>query len=99
MKLIDFYTFPITNNKGADNKPASGCRLVCAFLFTCNRVRFSRAEACMSTVFFIFQVINMSSSRNMAIVGLSIMLGIMIPTYIKETKNPINTGKVNYLSK
>ena len=41
----------------------------------------------------------MSSSRNMAIVGLSIMLGIMIPTYIKETKNPINTGTVNFLSK
>ena len=34
----------------------------------------------------------MSSSRNMAIVGLSIMVGIMIPIYIRETKDPIKTG-------
>ena len=34
----------------------------------------------------------MSSSRNMAIIGLSIMVGIMIPIYIRETKDPIKTG-------
>ena len=42
--------------------------------------------------FINLQVINMSSSRNMAIIGISIMVGIMVPTYIKETKNPISTG-------
>ena len=37
----------------------------------------------------------MSSSRNMAIIGLSIMVGIMIPIYIRETKDPIKTGTPN----
>ena len=50
--------------------------------------------ACLSLhiSFINLQVLNMSSSRNMAIIGISVMIGIMVPTYIKETKNPISSG-------
>ncbi|KAL5021137.1 hypothetical protein ScPMuIL_000292 [Solemya velum] len=36
--------------------------------------------------------VNMSSGRNMCILGLSLMLGLMIPRYLSRYPNAINTG-------
>ena len=35
----------------------------------------------------------MSSPRNMAIIGLSIFIGLSVPTWIEKVEKPINTGK------
>ena len=39
-----------------------------------------------------FQVISLSSSRNMAIIGVSVILGLMVPTYMKDNEHALNTG-------
>lgn len=38
--------------------------------------------------------IDMNSTRNLAIIGISLMFGLMMPHYIKKTKQPFNTGYV-----
>ncbi|GAB1608818.1 solute carrier family 23 member 1-like isoform X2 [Argonauta hians] len=38
--------------------------------------------------------IDMNSSRNLAIIGISILVGLMIPYYITNEKNPFNTGNL-----
>lgn len=40
-----------------------------------------------------FQVISLSSHRNMAIIGFAILLGLMVPTYVKNTGKIFETGK------
>ena len=32
------------------------------------------------------------SSRNMAIIGVSVILGLMVPTYMKDNEHALNTG-------
>lgn len=39
------------------------------------------------------QFVNLSSGRNLCIIGLSLLLGLMIPSYLQTRKNIINTGK------
>ncbi|XP_060590151.1 solute carrier family 23 member 1-like [Ruditapes philippinarum] len=42
------------------------------------------------------EVTNMSSPRNMAILGLSIFIGISIPTWAQATEAPVNTGHAQF---
>ena len=44
----------------------------------------------------LFQVVSLSSSRNMAIIGLAVILGIMIPTWVGKVENPFNTGTIMF---
>ena len=38
------------------------------------------------------KVTNMSSPRNIAIFGLSIFIGLCVPTWAQKVKNPVQTG-------
>ncbi|KAK3085448.1 hypothetical protein FSP39_003460 [Pinctada imbricata] len=38
------------------------------------------------------QFVNLSSGRNLCIIGLSLLLGLMIPRYLQKNKDAINTG-------
>lgn len=38
------------------------------------------------------QFVNLSSGRNLCIIGLSLLLGLMIPSYLEKRKGVINTG-------
>ena len=40
-----------------------------------------------------FQVTNLSSPRNIAILGLSVFIGLMVPTWVKKVKTPFETGR------
>ena len=44
-----------------------------------------------------FQFVDLSSSRNLLIIGLAFMLGIGLPTWVKDNPNAINTG-IKYLN-
>ena len=39
------------------------------------------------------QFLDLNSPRNLAILGLSHMLGLMLPQWIKQNQHVINTGK------
>ena len=39
------------------------------------------------------QFIDLSSKRNMTIIGMSMLVAMMMPHWVKTTKNPIDTGK------
>ena len=43
-------------------------------------------------ILLLFQVVSLSSSRNIAIIGLAVILGVMIPTWVGKVENPFNTG-------
>lgn len=38
------------------------------------------------------QFVNLSSGRNLCIIGLSLLLGLMIPSYLEKRKGVIDTG-------
>ena len=38
------------------------------------------------------QVIDLKSTRNLAIIGMSMLIALMMPEWIRTTKDPINTG-------
>jgi nucleobase transporter 1/2 len=38
------------------------------------------------------QFVNLSSGRNLCIIGLSLLLGLMIPTYLQRNNGAIKTG-------
>ena len=39
------------------------------------------------------QFIDLKSTRNLAIIGISMLISLMMPEWIRTTENPINTGK------
>ncbi len=41
------------------------------------------------------QFVDMASSRNQCIIGLSLMMGMMLPNWLKKNTDAINTGKFN----
>jgi nucleobase transporter 1/2 len=40
------------------------------------------------------QFIDLSSSRNLAIIGMSILMAMMMPYWVQTTPNAIETGKI-----
>ena len=39
------------------------------------------------------QFIDLKSTRNLAIIGISMLISLMMPEWIRTTEDPINTGK------
>lgn len=39
------------------------------------------------------QYIDLGSKRNLTIIGMSMLVAMMMPHWVKNTDNPINTGK------
>mgnify|MGYP000721204643 CR=1 FL=1 len=39
------------------------------------------------------QYIDISSKRNLTIIGMSMLIAMMMPHWVKQTENPIDTGK------
>ena len=40
------------------------------------------------------QYIDISSKRNLTIIGMSMLIAMMMPHWVKQTENPIDTGKL-----
>lgn len=39
----------------------------------------------------------MGSSRNMAVLGLSVFIGLTVPTWAQSQKKPVDTGRKNVI--
>lgn len=39
----------------------------------------------------------MSSSRNLAILGLAVFIGLCVPTWVNKVKSPVNTGRAKIM--
>ncbi|XP_052788146.1 solute carrier family 23 member 1-like [Mya arenaria] len=57
---------------------------------------FVMLGVCLGVVVSNLEVVDMSSSRNIAIFGLAVFIGLCVPTWAQRVKNPVDTGNQTF---